>query len=109
MKTKYFLLGTLLILVLSFFSCGTKRCAINQLEKLTHDLYLESYAYTDDEWKDARHRYDEVCYDIEKHQLEMSDQENVYVMKLKGECAAFFGKNKAANWWEELKKNLQDF
>ncbi len=103
MKTKILLVAMLIASASVFTSCNTKQADIYRLEKFTHNLYLESYSYTPEQWAEASEKYDVISADLSRHESEMTSQEKLYVKKLEAECYAFFGKNKANGLWEDIK------
>lgn len=103
MKRNVLFAVLLIAAALSLSSCDTKQASILRLEKLTHELYLESSAYTPEQWEEAKSRYEELKALADKYDGEMTDEERFYVKKLETECSAFFGKQKAGSFWESLK------
>ena len=107
MKAKILLVATLIATVSALTSCNTKQADIYRLEKLTHNLYLESYSYTPEQWAKASEKYDAISADLSRYESEMTSQEKLYVKKLEAECYAFFGKNKANGLWEDIKEVMR--
>ena len=107
MKTKFLFMAMLITLLPVLSSCNSKQASICKLERLTHELYLESYAYSPQQWSDASEKYDAISAELSEHEMDLTSQEKLYVKKLEAECYAFFGKNKATDLWNDVKEKLQ--
>ena len=88
-KFRSFFASTAMIMVslMIFCSCATKRHHIHQLQALSDDLQKNAAYYNAQDWKDAALKFQDIRHDIGKYRY--TPDERRQIGELEGQCARY--------------------
>lgn len=95
-----------MFIIFSFVSCDRRMNPIRALEEVSHDLETNSSHYNEDDWQAVERSLIDISNELDLYRQEYTDEELVYIGKLKGKCAVYIGKHELKNAIDESARNV---
>lgn len=95
-----------MFMIASFVSCDRKMDLIKDLEEVSYDLETNSSHYSEDDWQAVERSLIDISNELDLYKQEYTDEELVYIGKLKGKCAVYIGKHELNNAIDESARNV---